>query len=336
LVSIVTPTYNRRDYLAVCIESVLAQTFPNWEQIIVDDGSIDETDRLVGSYRDPRLRYVFLEHRGIDHLGETYNRGLQAARGEYVAILESDDFWPPDKLSRQIASFQQPGVVLSYGRAALVDATGRTFAITPPPPRNPSIRSNTPPAAVLKRLLFHNFIIAATVMIRRQTLEEVGGFLQPSYCQCVDLPTYLAVSLKGTFAYVDARLGFWRRHLGQNTFLNTRQVLLSGCRYAREFFEHARQNGALPPELEMLEAEFTRYEARIEEYVRFVEGRLLLVQGRWREARQAFLGLRRARWIALRAAAFLGLTGCLLHFDIEGFCRRAGIYSFPPRRIGHL
>jgi hypothetical protein len=114
--------------------------------------------------------------------------------------------------------------------------------------------------------------------------------------------------------------------------VNTRQVLLSGCRYAREFVDHARQSSALPPDLDILEAELDRHEARMEEYVRFVEGRLLLVQGRWREARYAFLGLRRARWIALRAAALLGRTGCLLHFDIEGFCRRAGVYSFPSRR----
>src|SRR5688500_377534 len=94
LVTIVTPAYNQKRYIAECVESVLAQTYPHWEQIVVDDGSTDGTPEIVESYRDPRIRCIRLPHRGLAALGESYNTALAAARGELVAILEGDDLWP--------------------------------------------------------------------------------------------------------------------------------------------------------------------------------------------------------------------------------------------------
>lgn len=328
LVSVVTPTYNRRDYLAACIDSVRAQTFPLWEQIIVDDGSGEDICGLVESYRDPRLRYVRQEHRGIDRLGETYNRALAEAGGRFVAILESDDLWPREKLARQLPSLDDVRVVLSYGRARLIDADGETFASTPPPPRDLPLRRNRPAGAVLRRLLFHNFVVSSTVIVRRRALDAIGGFRQPAYCQFVDYPTYLALSLEGEFAYVDEQLGDWRRHEAQNTFAGAAPVLRAGRRCAREFFDAAREAGRLPSAVAALDDELRRHDARIEDYARFLDGRRHLLQGRWPEARDAFWALRGSRWAPLRAAAFVGLAGSLLRFDIEPLCRRAGVFAF--------
>ena len=87
IVSVLTPTHNRRDYLGICIESVMAQTFPHWEYIIVDDGSTDATKELVEGYRDHRIRYIYQEHVGVDRLGETYNRGLRETKRSPHAFL---------------------------------------------------------------------------------------------------------------------------------------------------------------------------------------------------------------------------------------------------------
>src|SRR5688572_16895965 len=119
LVSIITPTFNQARFIGPCISSVLAQTYTNWEQIIVDDGSTDETAAIVRSYTDPRIRYMRQEHVGILALAATYNRGLQAARGPLISILEGDDLWTADKLETLVPKLEDRDVVLGYGRTGI-------------------------------------------------------------------------------------------------------------------------------------------------------------------------------------------------------------------------
>jgi len=95
LFSVIIPTYNRKDFLPKAIDSVLSQTFKDFEFIIIDDGSIDETKKLVFSYNDRRITYVYQENHGVAH---ARNRGLEKAKGEWIAFLDSDDWWLPQKL----------------------------------------------------------------------------------------------------------------------------------------------------------------------------------------------------------------------------------------------
>ena len=81
LVSIITPTYNHEKFIGKCIESVLAQSYPHWEQIIVDDGSNDGTEEIVASYNDERIKYIKQENKGIWRLKETYNKALKNSNG---------------------------------------------------------------------------------------------------------------------------------------------------------------------------------------------------------------------------------------------------------------
>ena len=98
-VSILTPTYNHESFIASCIESARQQTYGNWEQIIIDDGSTDRTAETIRTHSDQRIRFIQQTNRGIEALGLTYNRALSQAKGEIVAILEGDDCWPADKLA---------------------------------------------------------------------------------------------------------------------------------------------------------------------------------------------------------------------------------------------
>jgi len=102
LVSIITPTYNHENFIGKCIESVLAQTYQHWEQIIVDDGSDDDTKQTIAKYHDKRIKYIKQENKGIWRLNETYNTALKHSNGEIISILEGYDFWPPDKLEKQL------------------------------------------------------------------------------------------------------------------------------------------------------------------------------------------------------------------------------------------
>src|SRR5437588_1128654 len=125
LVSIITPTYNHDKFIAQCIDSVLAQSYPNWEQIVIDDGSTDNTARIVAQYQDSRIHYYHQENVGIERLARTYNRALSLCGGTLIAILEGDDFWPSTKLAQMVPAFVDEGVVLAYGEMRETDVEGR-------------------------------------------------------------------------------------------------------------------------------------------------------------------------------------------------------------------
>ena len=112
LVSIITPSYNTAPFIAETIESVLSQTYPNWEMIIVDDCSTDNTDEVVARYTaDSRIRY----YKNEKNSGAAFSRNfaLRKARGRYIAFLDSDDLWMPEKLEKQLKFMTDHGVSFS-------------------------------------------------------------------------------------------------------------------------------------------------------------------------------------------------------------------------------
>ena len=131
LVSIITPTYNHENFISECLESVLAQSYANWEQIVIDDGSTDKTAKIVSKFKDDRIKYIRQDNKGILRLGESYNLALQISKGEYIAVLEGNDFWPSDKLEIQIDAMGGSDAILSWGRAEVMDEKGNLLAVLP-------------------------------------------------------------------------------------------------------------------------------------------------------------------------------------------------------------
>lgn len=107
LVSVIIPTFNRRHLIGRALESVLRQTYPNWECLVVDDASTDDTEGVVRSFGDPRILY--LRHDSNRGGSAARNTGIEEARGDYLAFLDSDDEWLPSKLQRQIDVFISQG-----------------------------------------------------------------------------------------------------------------------------------------------------------------------------------------------------------------------------------
>jgi glycosyltransferase involved in cell wall biosynthesis len=187
-VSIILPTFNRLQFLRAAVDSVFAQTFSDWELIIADDGSDAETVAWLGSLaRAPRVSVLRLPHTG--NPGAVRNAGLGAARGEHVAFLDSDDLWLPQKLTAQLASLRQhPQRSWGCTAFALIDDSGQ-------PPSVPQAR--TWPAVegwVLEQLIRMELVIApASVIVRRHTLEQLGGFdVAQRACEDYDLWLRLA------------------------------------------------------------------------------------------------------------------------------------------------
>ncbi len=119
LVSVIMPSWNTGRFIADSIQSVLNQTYTNWELLIVDDCSTDNTDEVVASFNDSRIKYFHNERNSGAAL--TRNKAMREAQGEWIAFLDSDDLWTPDKLEKQVKFMETHGYVLSYTEYEKID-----------------------------------------------------------------------------------------------------------------------------------------------------------------------------------------------------------------------
>jgi glycosyltransferase involved in cell wall biosynthesis len=300
-VSIITPTYNHERFIAQCIESVLAQTYPHWEQIIIDDGSTDGTAEIAARYVDDRIKFIRQDNQGIWRLGELYNNALRRANGEFVAILEGDDFWPSYKLERQIAAQKSHDAILSWGRARIIDSRGVELAVLPEDMDRFMGRSRE---QVLGELLFKNSMTSCTIICRKSALQSIGGFKQPDKIPYVDGPTWLELSLQGEFLPIDEILGCYRRHERQvSSFMRT-SMIKAGL-YSIEFFNNlpAEVRARVAEKVDRLDERLKRKEIEYHYYL----GKAYLKEGKRTEAEESFLKAIREGDYALKAKAILGL-----------------------------
>lgn len=188
LVSVIMPCYNMEKYLPATIASVRGQTFPGWELIIVDDVSTDKTQAVLQDYgdQDPRIRWMVQgEHAGI---ASARNRAIQMAQGRFLAFLDADDLWHPEKLERQLAFMQERDVAFSYSSYDCVDEEGRQL--------NKTVKAAED--MDYEAYLRNTIIGCSTVMIDTQ---KVGSVVVPDFRTSEDTATWLDVLRKGFIAY---------------------------------------------------------------------------------------------------------------------------------------
>lgn len=205
-VSVITAAYNRPKYLSEAIESVLAQTCGDWELIIVNDGSTNETPAVIERYaaHDARIRVISQPNQG---LAKARNNGIAAARGRYVAFLDDDDVWRPKKLAKQVAWCDaNPQAGLCFSQAVLTDAALNPLRVFP---------DSWP--STFEELATRNRIPLPTVMVRRECLECVGGF-DETLRRSTDYDLWLRITRRYAFGCLPEPLALYRRH-GQNMSL---------------------------------------------------------------------------------------------------------------------
>lgn len=171
VVSIVLPVFNRLVYLRAAVASVFGQTFTDWELIVADDGSDEETKAWLRSIeRPPRVRVLSLEHSG--NPAAVRNAALRAANGEFVAFLDSDDEWHPEKLAIQVQALRVQRQFLWCCSPVLhIDANGNML------PRNSrGQRTNRARASFEQIARWETAVATPTVMVHRDLLQRVGGF----------------------------------------------------------------------------------------------------------------------------------------------------------------
>lgn len=199
-VSVLMTVYNAERYLRSAIESVLNQSFSDFELLIVDDGSTDHSREIINSYGDPRIRVTW----NPTNRGECYtrNRALESARGKYVAVLDADDVALPDRLGHQVEVLDKaPDILLVGSVSELIDNEGKVNGI---------LRVPTDPLEIRWRLLFGNCIIHSTTMFRLEDARAVGGYGDFPFAQDFDL--WRRLSLRGRFSNIETPLSQYRVH----------------------------------------------------------------------------------------------------------------------------
>ena len=212
LITIGVSAYNRRDYLILCLESLLAQTYPNCQIIVVDDGSTDGTAEMMHK-RFPQIRYVYQKNAGD---AAAKNHAARLAEGEYVVFNDSDDLFLPDAVERLYNALPSDDRhAISYGNYLSIDADGNTM----PTKRKADVY---PSGNITGDLLRHIFVNSCATLIPRDVYWEFGGY-DTSLKVCHDYDMYLKMSLKHRFYAVQEPVFLRRRH-GSN---------LSGATYEK-------------------------------------------------------------------------------------------------------
>jgi glycosyltransferase involved in cell wall biosynthesis len=192
-ISIIIPTYNRCWILRDAIDSALSQTFSSREVIVVDDGSTDATATLLSEYSD-NITVLHQENRGVS---AARNAGIAAARGKYVAFLDSDDMWMPEKLLRQQAFFlSQPEAVICQTDEIWIRNGVRV---------NPGRRHRKPSGMIFEPSLHLCLVSPSAVMIRKDILNDTGGFNE-TYPACEDYDLWLRIGLYHPVYLIDRPL----------------------------------------------------------------------------------------------------------------------------------
>lgn len=175
-VSVIIPTYNRKNVIENSIQSVLNQTYPDFELLIIDDGSTDDTKELIDEIKDPRLRYIRLpENKGV---AAARNVGIAEAKYDYIAFQDSDDLWMETKLEKQMKVISEnPDIGLVYCPYECRKANGQLLTVP-----DDSIPLQEKQGNIYRYMLLRNTIGTPTALLRKECLMKTGGFCEGLTC----------------------------------------------------------------------------------------------------------------------------------------------------------
>jgi len=193
------PTYNRANYITYAIDSVLSQSYPNFELLVVDDGSTDNTKDIVTPYlEDPRVHYIYKENGGQS---SGRNLGFKNSKGDYICFLDSDNVWFNNKLETCIeAAAKNPDYGVIYGNVLTIDEKGHVIS---------KVSRDRHSGWITAQLLKDNFVTINTATIKRECYENMGG-LDESFLRAPDYEFWLRLSTQYKFLYIPEHMAQYR------------------------------------------------------------------------------------------------------------------------------
>lgn len=210
LVSVIIPTHNRCNYLKEALESVIAQSYSNLEIIVIDNNSLYETQKIIKKFKDTRIKYKRLK----ENMGAAFarNEGLKMSNGDYIAFLDDDDLWFPQKTEIQLEKFKN-----SSGQVGLIYAWSANF-INDNSDKIKAIQKCKLKGAVSVYLLGACMFTTSTPLIKKEYIKKIGYF-DTSLRICEDIDFFLRLSKVCEFDYVPQILAKYRIHSGNTTSL---------------------------------------------------------------------------------------------------------------------
>jgi Glycosyl transferase family 2 len=203
MVSAVVTTYNYARFLPDAVDSILAQSYPNLEIVVIDDGSTDDTANVARRYAERGVRYVHRPHGGA---GRARNAGLEVTTAPLVAFLDADDAWLPDRVAAGVAHLaRHPELALAAGHAFACDEGLVPTAVVPAATRETG--------RMLDQLLVDNIVLnPSSVLVRRAALEAAGGFSEIPFGE--DWDTWIEIARRFPIGFIGRPLALVRRHSG--------------------------------------------------------------------------------------------------------------------------
>ncbi len=199
--------YNGEKYLREAVDSVLAQTYQNWEIIFWDNQSTDQSAAVFKSYSDPRLKYYFAQKH--TWLYEARNDAFEKSRGEFIAFLDVDDWWLPNKLEKQVSLFSDPEVGIGCGNFWVQNERKKK--------RWKYFKKSAPTGKVLNELLKSYFVGLLTLVVRRSSLEGLHPPFNPRYHVIGDYDLVVRISARWKLACVQEPVALYRLHGSNET-----------------------------------------------------------------------------------------------------------------------
>lgn len=205
LISVVIPTYNHARYLASAVQSVLDQTYVNWEAIVIDNHSTDNTDEVMASFADNRITYLKIHNNGV--IAASRNAGIRAAKGEWIAFLDSDDYWTAEKL-QACTNIINENVDLIYHDLEIIEERPRIIK------RKIAKSWKIGEPVLLDMLIKGNPILNSSVVVRKRLLEKIGGINEAANMVAAeDYNTWLRLAkITNQFVQLPCRLGYYLLH----------------------------------------------------------------------------------------------------------------------------
>ena len=212
LISVIIPVYNGEKYISETLESVIAQTEKNWEIIAINDGSTDKSQTILENYLKKipgRLQVISVENGGVSR---ARNIGVSAARGIYIAFLDQDDLWAPEKLQCQINMFfTNKSLGIAFTNESIIDQQGSII-------REKALKFDKKNRGnIFDHLIFDNFIPISSVILEKKLFMAIGGF-DPQFSLAEDYDFLLKVTQKVPVDFIDEPLLLYREHGESSTF----------------------------------------------------------------------------------------------------------------------
>ena len=281
LISIVIPTYNHAKYLDKALNSVIEQTYKNWEIIVVDNFSSDNTEEVVLKYKDSKIKYIKVKNDGV--IAKSRNTGISNAKGDWIAFLDSDDWWSPRKLETIFPYLNQSNDFIYHNLQIINKDNVKT--------KKKTLKSrNLHKPVTLDLILNGNPICNSSVVVRKKFLEKIGGLNESKeMIAAEDYNAWIKIScLTDKFLYVSKSLGYYLVH---EKGISHKDMSIPSRHATNEFLSKLSN----------------RHKLQLEAYLRYIGGCYKFSKKEYRKSKEDFLFAKKFSKLSIKIKSYVYL-----------------------------